>query len=713
MPDLSALLWPNAVAVIGASPDPHILRGRIMEVMNSHAFAGTIYPISRSHEEINGQRCYPSIDKVPTQVDLAVLIIPAQFVPDTLAACGEAGVRAAQILTSGFAEETGNDGAALQDEIRAIALKYDMAVFGPNSEGFANTLNALCPTFSPVVDKTEVPLLPPGRKDGHITVVAQSGGMGFAFYDHGRPKELPFNYIVTTGNEACLETLDVVDHLLDEGKTDAFILFMEDVKNGARLAQVGEKALKAGKPIIVTKIGTSDAGARAAASHTASLAGSYQAYQGIFQRYGIIEGGNTEEIVDIAAGFSYHGKKLPRGRRVGICTASGGGGGWMADLCVQAGLEVPELDAKTRATIDAYLPAYGTSQNPIDATAQAVRVTGYGGLARMAAASDVLDGIITVASCRSPAVLQREVEDLHKLAEEADKPILFCSYTRPHADATSILSKAGFPLYSNMANCARAMAEMANYREHRERFLAAPKIKSTEAIVRDNVAAQLSAAPNVLCEYEVKPMLAAYGIGSAEENLAKTADAAVALAEKISGPTVLKIQSPDILHKTEVGGLALNLETAEDVRTAYDTVMKAATEQTHGVLVQAMAPKGHEMIIGINHDATFGPMLMLGFGGIHVEVNPDVAMAPVPLDRPSATDLLNRLRGRAILDGVRGEGPADVDALLDSVVKLSCFAADHGSVIAELDLNPVLVHSKGAKAQGGVTVVDALLVKRT
>ena len=708
MPDLSALLWPNVVAVIGASPEPNILRGRIMEVMTSHDFKGTIYPISRSHEEICGLRCYPSIDKVPERVDLAVLIIPAEFIHSTLAACGEAGVRAAQILTSGFAEEGGEAGAAEQDEIRAIAERYDMAVFGPNSEGFANSAAALCPTFSPAVDNTELPLLPPWRQDGHIAVVAQSGGMGFAFYDHGRPKELPFNYIVTTGNEACLGTLDVVDHLLDEGKTDAFILFMEDVKRGERLAQVAEKALKAGKPIILTKIGTSDAGARAAASHTASLAGSYQAYQGIFRRYGIIEGGNTEEIVDISAAFSYHGRNLPKGKRVGICTASGGGGGWMADLCVAAGLEVPELDAKTRATIDAYLPAYGTSQNPIDATAQAVRVTGYGGLARMAAASDVLDAIITVASCRNPAVLRREQEDLIELAKDVDKPILFCSYTQPHQDATAILSQAGFPLFGNLANCARAMAEMADYHQLRERFLAAPKIQGSDAGARDKVAAQLSAAGPVLCEYEVKPLLASYGIAGGEEALATSADDAVALAKKFAAPVALKIQSPDVLHKTEAGGLALNLDTEAAVRTAYKQVMAAATKATRGVLVQAMAPKGHEMILGINHDVTFGPMLMLGFGGIYVEVNPDVALSPVPLDRDAAAALLDRLRGRALLDGVRGEGPADIGALLDLVVKLSRFAADHGTVIGELDLNPVLLHPEGQ----GVSVVDALLIKR-
>ncbi|MFP6728474.1 MAG: acetate--CoA ligase family protein, partial [Alphaproteobacteria bacterium] len=466
-----------------------------------------------------------------------------------------------------------------------------------------------------------------------------------------------------------------------------------------------EKALRAGKPIILTKIGTSEAGARAAASHTAALAGAHEAYQGMFQRYGFIEGHDTMELVDIAAAFSYHGRKLPKGNRVGICTASGGGGGWLADQCVAAGLELPKLDAMTRATIDKYLPAYGTSQNPIDATAQDVRKTGYGGLARLAIKSPELDSIIVLASCRNPAVLQREREDLKVLAQEVDKPILFCSYTQPHPEAAEILSQAGFPLFGSMRNCARATAELSKYRQHRERFLKAPAIQSNSG--KSKAAEKLAANGPVLCEYEVKPILADYGIAVGQESLVKSADEAVALAKEFGGPVVLKIQSPDILHKTEAGGLALNLNGEEAVRAGYDHVMAAATEQTHGVLIQAMAPRGHEMIIGINYDATFGSMLMLGFGGIHVEVSPDVALSPVPLDRDGATELLDRLAGRAILDGARGAASADVDALVDLVVKLSQIASDHGDDIAELELNPVLVHEQG------VSVVDALLVKRT
>ena len=239
--------------------------------------------------------------------------------------------------------------ARMQAEIRAIAKRYDMAVMGPNSEGFANIAANLCPTFSPAMEAGDRPLVPAGRPRPQIAVAAQSGGMGFAFFDHGRAKELSFRYIVTTGNEACLEALDFAEFILDEGKTDALMLLLEDVKTAETFRRVAEKALRAGKPIIVNKIGQSDAGVRAAASHTAALAGTYAAYQAMFQRYGIIEGRDIGEMVDIAAGFVAWGQRLPQGRRVVICTGSGGGGGWMADACTAAGLEVPELDAETRA----------------------------------------------------------------------------------------------------------------------------------------------------------------------------------------------------------------------------------------------------------------------------------------------------------------------------------------------------------------------------
>lgn len=718
MPDISALLCPKSVAVIGASPDAHIIRGRLMHMLGCHPFPGTIYPVSRSHGEINGLKAHKSIGEIPERVDLAILAIPAANVPDALVECGEAGARAALIISSGFAEEVGEQGDALQDRIRAIAEKFDLAVSGPNSEGFANLLAPLCATFSRVVDDPDVPLIPPHRTDGYVGITAQSGGIGFAFYDRGRSKELPISYVVTTGNEACLAGLDVVDHMLDDGKTEIILMFMEDIKDPDRLAPVAEKALRAGKPIIVTKIGRSDAGRRAAASHTAALTGAYSAYKAMFERYGVIEGHDLEDMVDLAAGFSRYRTRLPRGNRVAIVTGSGGGGGWMADTCAAAGLEVPPLDAGTRADIDAFLPPYGTSQNPVDATAQAIRQVGYGRLAGMARKSPAVDSVIVVTSARSATGYEREEESLARIASETDKPILFCSYTESPRASMELLNRAGCPLYTNMRNCARTISVMADYRTFRDRFLNAPRIESQAAGVRENATALLSEAGPVLCEYQVAPVLAAYGIEVCESRLAVTPGEAAAAFDTLGGPVALKVQSPDVLHKTDAKAVALGLNDAANVHDAFSSLIENASAyhknaggsdaDIHGVLVQPMANPGQEMILGVNRDDAFGPMLMAGLGGIHVEVLRDVVFSPVPLDRDAAAHLIDRLKGRALLDGVRGAPAADVDALLDLIVKLSQLAADHADEIGEIDLNPVLVHPEGE----GVSIVDALIVKR-
>ncbi len=715
MSDLGALLWPRRVALIGASADGESLRGRIFNVMRGHAFGGELYPVSRSHREVLGLKAYASVADLPRPVDLAVIIIPAKHVAEELERCGNAGVKSAVVLSSGFAESVGAEGSQMQAEVRAIAKRYGMAVMGPNSEGFANVAANLCPTFSPAMEAGGRALLPVGRPRPQLAVCAQSGGMGFAFFDHGRAKELAFRYVVTTGNEACLEALDFADFILEEGKTDALLLLLEDIKTAETFRGVAEKALRAGKPIIVNKIGQSDAGVRAAASHTAALAGAYAAYQAMFQRYGIIEGRDIGEMVDIAAGFLAWRTRLPRGRRVGICTASGGGGGWMADACTAAGLEVPELDIETRQRIDVHLPSYGTSQNPVDATAQAAAKIGYAGLAQLVLPSPMIDALAVVMTARSPHNIERQREALAHLAEVAQKPVLLWSYTLPAQRSVAILSEAGLPLYTDIGNCTRALRLMADYRDLRERFLRPIEVGSACAGAAAAVREALAEAAASLCEWEARPLLARYGIGtSAVGTLSATADEAVSALASIGGPVALKVQSPDILHKTEAGAVALGLTTREDVRAAYTRVLANARRHAPkarilGVLVQPMAERGREIILGVKRDQTFGPLLMVGLGGVAVEVMKDVALAPVPLGAEEARAMLARLKGVRLLDAHRGAPAGDVEALVDLMVRLGKFASDHADVIAEIDLNPVLVHARGK----GVSVVDALIVKGT
>jgi acyl-CoA synthetase (NDP forming) len=715
VPDISKLLWPKTVAVVGASSDPHGLRGRIFETMLAHPFDGQIYPVSRSAAEVMGRKAYPSVAALPQPADLAILIIPAQFIPEELERCGRAGVKAAVILSSGFAEEPGEEGQRMQRAIRETAKRYDMAVAGPNTEGFANIASGLIPTFSPAMELSAGPIRPkvPLGK-GQVSVISQSGGLGFAFFDRARERNFSFRYVVTTGNEAALEISDVVDFMLDEGKTDVFLLLLEDVKTPETFRRIAEKAARLGKPLIVSKIGQSEPGRRAVASHTAALAGSHAAYRAVFQHYGVIEGNDFDEMLNLAAAFLTCGDKLPKGKRMAICTASGGAGVWTADACVRAGLEVPELDAATRATIDAMIPSYGTSQNPIDSTAQGVFKLGYAAFAKLACQSPVIDGVMVVVTARRSAFLQGDQSKLVALAQETTKPVFLWSYTTPSDKSVEVVSEAGFPLFKTPDGCARAMGMLNDYRETRERLL-----KPAEPVSKmrpDKAAASallLTSAP-VLCEWQARPLLSTYGIAGGEPGtLARSAAEAETAARAYNGPVALKVQSAGIPHKTEAGGVALNL-AGDAARGGYDRILAAAkchapSAHIDGVLVQPMAPPGRELILGISRDPQWGPLLMVGFGGVLVEALGDVALAPVPLTHDAASTLLGRLKAGKLLGPWRGQPAADTAALIELMVRLSHFAADHADEISEIDLNPVIVHAQGQ----GVSIVDALIVKQT
>jgi acyl-CoA synthetase (NDP forming) len=714
LPDLEKLLWPKSVAVVSASSDLHGLRGRIFETLLSHPYEGRVYPISRSAAEVQGHKAYPSVDALPETVDMAVLIIPAVHVVAELERCGKAGVKAAVIMSSGFAEEPGGEGARMQSEIAAIARRYDMAVTGPNSEGYANIAASLCPTFSPALDKNAGAIRPTQAiGGGQVSVISQSGGLGFAFFDRARPRNILFRHVVTTGNEAALDVADVLDYLIDEGGSDVFLLLIEDVKSPEKFRRAAEKALKAGKPLIVGKIGQSEAGVRAVASHTASLAGSQAAYRAIFDHYGLIEGRDFDEMLDFAVGFLACGKdRLPAGNRMGIVTASGGGGIWTADACAAAGLDVPVLDDPTRRALEEHIPPYGTSENPVDSTAQGVHKMGYAAFARITAESPLIDGVIVVVTARRSAFLEGDLQKLKDLKRDSRKPVFMWTYTLPSERSVEILNEAGYALFTSPLGATRAMRALLDYKERREKLAARPAPAPSPRDAREKARAALAASGPVIGEWQARPLLAAYGIGNDDGAvLVQSSAEAEAAALKIGRPVALKIQSADIPHKTEAGGVALNV-AGGDVRAAYERVLAAARRHApaahiDGVLVQPMARPGREVILGVNRDPRWGPLLMVGLGGVLVEALADTALAPVPLDHDTARALIGQLKGARLFAEFRGAPAADIDALAALMVKLSHLAADHAESIAEIDLNPVIVHAEGE----GVTVVDALIMK--
>ncbi len=713
MPDLRPLLSPKSLCIVGAASDESI-RGRLTKQLIGHGFDGPIYPVTRSQTEILGHKAYRTVADIPEPVDLAVIVVPAAHVISTIEQCGAKGIPAAVIISSGFGEEKSEEAAQRDAQLRALAEKLDMAICGPNSEGLVNPLRPLVATFSPVFHDTTKKLLPEGSKAKPIAVSCQSGALTFSFLSRGEARQLKFTTQVSSGNQTVLEAHDYIEAAMESGAADIFLVYLEGIRQPTRFRQVADKAAQAGKPLIVAKVGRSDAGRRAAASHTGALAQSGAIDDAVFRHHGIIRGEDIDHMVDVATAFAFC--KLPKGNRVAIITGSGGSAVWMADILSAHGLEVPELEPDIQAKIMAMLPSYASALNPIDATAQAIGEVGYAPIVEFVRQSQRIDTILLISSVANETTAKKRAEELAGVVAQTAQPILMATYTTATAGAIGAFADVGIPCYTSFPSCARSIKALADYGRFRERVARRTPPAATPASVRDTVGKALSGSGKVLTEVQSKALLAAYGVKRVPEFLATGEDdaseAAMRIADDTGGPVALKVQSPDIAHKTEAGAVLLGLLGEDTVREGYRSVLANANRahpgaKIDGVLVQAMAARGQEMILGVTRDPVFGPMLMVGLGGIHVEVLKDVAFAPVPLDAEAALALIGELKGAALLDGVRGARPADKQALAELMVALSRFAADHADQIAEIDLNPVIVHA----ADEGLSVVDALIVK--
>jgi acyl-CoA synthetase (NDP forming) len=711
MPDLRPLLSPDSVAIIGASGDTETLRGRLTRALIGHGYDGRVFPVTRSQSEVLGLKTYPAAAALPEPADLAVILVPAAHVVETLAQCGERGIRAAVVISSGFGEESNEAARARDGELHAVAERFDMVVCGPNSEGIVNPLKPLVATFSPVFHDPNRSFPPVAGKARPIAVSCQSGALTFSFLSRGRDRQLRFTHQVSAGNQTVLEAHDYVDWWLDESDADIFLLYLEGIRRPDRFRAVADKAAAAAKPLIVAKVGRSVAGRRAAASHTGALAHAGVIDDAIFRHHGIIRGEDLDHMVDIASAFAFC--RLPRGDRVAVITGSGGSAVWMADILSAHGLELPVLEDDIQRRVLSLLPSYASAQNPVDGTAQAIHEVGYARLVEIVRESKRIDVILLIGSLANEATAKQRAAELVAVTGDTEQPIILSTYTTATPGAMAAFAAAGIPCYTSMPSCARAIRALADYARFQARRRKPKSLEETQPALREEVGRALAASGAVLTEAEAKNLLARYGVPRRPEALVTSADEAASAAARIGLPVALKVQSPDITHKTEAGAVALGVSGDAAVRDAYQRItVRAKTAHPgatiNGVLVQAMAPPGQEMIVGVTRDPDFGPMLMVGLGGIHVEVLRDVAFAPVPIDREEALLLLGELKGAALLDGARGASPADRTALAELIATLSRFAADHAGLIEEIDLNPVIVHPEGQ----GLTVVDALIVKR-
>jgi acyl-CoA synthetase (NDP forming) len=692
MPDhpLAPLLAPRSVAIFGASNDPTRISGRSLRYYREAGYKGALYPINPTRDTVQGIPAYPDLAAVPGPVECAVIAVPANLALEAMQACVAKGVKGVVMFTAGFAE-IGAEGRALQDTVTRIARDNAIRLCGPNCLGLFNMRIGHTPTFSSFLEEGPTPA-------GPLGMVTQSGAFGTHLLALTARRGIAVGVWMSTGNEADVQVADGISFLADDPDTVAIACYMEAIQDGARFAEAVTRARANGKPVIAMKVGGSAVGAAAAASHTASLAGSDAVYDAALRQLGVERAKTPEDLVEIA--YACTRGRLPSSRRLAVVTMSGGAGVLMADAAEEEGLELTPLAEDSQKEVLSWVP-FAAPRNPVDVTAQALNDPtildkGFDLLFGRENFPAMVGFFTTWAS--SPQMAEPLFKSVTSaVARYPDRYVALSAIASPEMQRR--YEAAGIGLFEDPWRAVAAVAAATRCAER----LATPPLPAPPVPAMP----PLPAGP--LSEHDAKRILKEAGIPVLEERLATSA-AEAAAAAGLGERLVLKIVSPEITHKTEVGGVMLDVP-AEEAAGAFDALMarvraRAPAARLDGVLISPMLKGGVEMILGVQDDAVFGPVVMLGLGGIFVEVLRDVTFRIAPFGIEEARAMIAELRGAAILKGARGQPPADLAALAEALSRLSLFAAAHRGRLASVDINPLLVRPEGQ----GVAALDALIL---
>jgi acetyltransferase len=709
-PDLTHFFAPRSVALIGATDDSSKYAGRSMQLMSDFGYQGRLYPVNPKYRQVRGLQCYPSVTDLPEAPDHVSVVVPAERVLGVLEDCAERGAKFATVLTSGFAETGTARGRELQAQLGAFSRRTGMRLMGPNCNGIVNFVDRFVLSYTATLSGPPQP-----RTPGNIGVVAQSGGLGLvSAMWRAQEAGLGVNYAVTCGNDADLDALDFTRYMIDDPKTDIVLMIAERISNGSKLRALAELAAEREKPIVIVKLGRTEAGSRAAQSHTGAVTGSDAVHDCAFRQFGLIRVDDCNELYEVA--MLLRNRRFARRPRAASMSVSGGNVVLMTDLGAANGIEWPAFTQETQAKLAELMPSFGRVSNPTDLTTAGILNPDMFGRVLEAAAADVnVDIMMPIVTFGTSADIQRIAE----LARSSAKPFALlwngACIDRPELMPRDVV-KTGVAVYRDVLDCMKAVRAAVDY----GRFLDAFKLRGENIAARpsgmDAEAARMqlrSHAAGTLSESASKSIVKAYGLTINEEALAKDADEAAAIANRLGGALALKICSADIAHKTEAGAIRLDVSGEAAVRRAHEEVAAAARAfkpeaRIEGVLVSRMAPRGVELMVGCTQDPVFGPVVVAGIGGVHVEVLRDVAYRIAPVDPAQAHAMLKELKAYALLEGVRGQPPRDIDALADAIVRVSWLASDLRDEISELDINPLIALEAGQ----GALVVDALIVKR-
>ena len=690
---------PRTVAVIGASTNPDKLGHAVVENLVSGGFTqkGTVYPVNPKATEILGLPAYPSVQDIPGSIDLAVIVIPYKFVPDALRTCGEKKIPAVIVISAGF-REAGREGLDRELELIEIARQYGIRLIGPNCLGVIDTFTPLNASFAAGTPKK-----------GPMAFMSQSGALGTAVLDISLAGRLGLSKFVSLGNKADVDEIDLLEAWADDVNTKVIMIYSEGMNNGQEFIKTARK-VTAKKPVVAIKSGVTQAGSRAVSSHTGSLAGSEQAYHAAFRQAGVLRADSMQSLFDIALALGY--QPLLEGDRIAIITNAGGPGILATDALERSGLSLARFENETISTLGQYLPDAASAANPVDVLGDA-RADRYQLALETVSADPNVDGLMVVLTPQAMTEIEATADAIGKVAQSISKPVITSfmgeAKVKPGIDR---LEKFGIPNYPFPERAALAFKAMSDYRGIQSR--SAPEYvqfevdKKRTQLVLDTVrqAGRLS-----IGDSEARQILTAYGMKIPTSELAATPDEAVETANQIGYPVVLKIASPDILHKTDVGGVKVGLSNAEEVRDAFELMVYRAQRylpKAHlwGCLVQQMVPAGGlEVLVGMNRDPQFGPLVTFGLGGIYVEILKDVTFRIAPFAVQSAEKMLSEIRARALLDGVRGKPPVDKAAIVDTLLRIGQLVQDFPEIV-ELDINPLMVYPQGM----GAIAIDMRLV---
>ncbi|MGD9943230.1 MAG: acetate--CoA ligase family protein [Burkholderiaceae bacterium] len=698
---LAPLLDARSLVVVGASADPTRTGGMPVASLREAGFpADRLLLVNPKYDSIDGLPCHPSVDRLPFVPDLAVLAVRATDVLATLERCHTAGIRAAVVFASGFAESGGSEGARLQAELVAFAQRSGMLIAGPNCIGFANNRTGVLASFIRHIARR--------REPGPIAIAAQSGNIAALLRNLGLDAGLRFSYIVSTGNEACVDLTDYLAHFAADPGTDAVVGYVEQIRRGPAFVRVALELRRAGKALFLLKVGSSEKGAEATVSHTAALAGRDLVYRAAFRQLGIATATDPHRLIDLVR--LWRTGRRPAGRGACIVSLSGAACALVADHLARDGVAVPSSSPATQARLRAVVPDYGMVGNPIDLTGQVTsdRSAFPAVLDAIAAAGEFDAAVFYVMG----GLLDVMAPELLRAAAACDKLFIVID-TAEGASCHEALEAGGIVVFRDIHRASTALAGIVRWRTDPagrwdpERDAATTAATATAAT---ELRAAAAAGRRTLTEVETKALLGRLGLPMVSEALVHDADEAVEAAARLGWPVALKIVSPDIAHKSEIGGVRLGLADAAAVRDAHarlraEVARHLPDARIDGVVVQPQIAGGLPMLVGIVRDPVFGPVMTVGWGGVEAELDPDVAHRLLPVDAATADSMLAELRRGPLLDGFRGSPAADREALVALIVALSDAMSAHGGGIDELELNPVLVLPRGH----GVVAVDALV----